>query len=342
MALSYKNLSKEKILNDFRNINYLNCDSQFNFNNTIELQLDLDLDPYQVFLQGDVFARELLTHRAMFDPKRFLGSSEIDWLRLLTNAYVYDRIRCVYYGINANDLLRLPENISCFPGNALLMNLLIHKSFNFRLNDENPHVLYTNIKHPDRKFIFESIFDIEPDLKDGLSDIPNVISYVNFKYETILNGLSHASEFMRGKFKEKGDLYQMVKMHDPLIKNFLNEDSNPITNSFLNKKGDKFYFTSLTGETKRSLRFNESMFITRSIGLTSDDFKYKGNSFYNVSSRDQRSDVFTREDVYSVTGLRSELVPYSMSQIKEYLGINSYKADIVQIRSLSEDNDKTP
>jgi hypothetical protein len=38
--------------------------------------------------------------------------------------------------------------------------------------------------------------------------------------------------------------------------------------------------------------------------------------------RDNISDPFTKEEVYAITGLKSELTPYSMDQISEYLRIN--------------------
>jgi hypothetical protein len=39
------------------------------------------------------------------------------------------------------------------------------------------------------------------------------------------------------------------------------------------------------------------------------------------------NDAFVREEVYSVTGLKTEMVPYSMEQIRKYLSINSYIKD---------------
>jgi hypothetical protein len=72
-----------------------------------------------------------------------------------------------------------------------------------------------------------------------------------------------------------------------------------------------------------ALRFNESLHCGRAVGFRRDQFILESNSFYKVATR-RDPDFLTREEVYSITGLKSEMVPSSMEQIKYYLGINSY------------------
>jgi hypothetical protein len=80
--------------------------------------------------------------------------------------------------------------------------------------------------------------------------------------------------------------------------------------------------------------------------MVSKQLQYNGNNFYNVAKRDVNEDFLTREEVYAVTGLKSNIVPYTKKQIEKYLNYNSYQPDwVVTFGSgdeLDDDSDETP
>jgi hypothetical protein len=92
-----------------------------------------------------------------------------------------------------------------------------------------------------------------------------------------------------------------------------------------------------------ALRFNESIFISRACGFRSKGLNYKGNDFYVVVERDDDCDPLTREDVYAVTGLKSEMIPFSESQISNYLGFDLYPSGEIRfIKNSSDDGGTNP
>lgn len=315
----------------------------FGFNNTKELTLELNCDVHQICIQADIFAREILTHRSKFDLKRILGPFQVDWLRLLHEAYVYDRIKCIYYGIQSFNLLKIPEGTYSFPGNVILMHLLVKKTFQFSTGDQQNYALYVDLKYKKLQEILDPIFELYPDLREGMSDDINIVSYVNVVSESILKGLNNAKEFLKSKSKN-GDssLFEIIPMNSSDIDKFLIEDSNPVINSFLSKDGKKFFFILPYDKSSNdALRFNESLFLSRALGITSTQLYEGDNPFYKVANRDNLSDPFAREEVYAVTGLKSEIVPLSQARISEYLGINSFKAEIMKVKESGDDN-QTP
>jgi hypothetical protein len=328
MPLTYKNNAVVEILNQNRNIRYADAQMYFGFYNNITIELRLVLDPVQIFNQADIFAREILTHRSLFDMKRFLGSYQDDWTRLLIEAYVYDRLKAIYYGLNSRYMMEFPKDLVSFPGNVLLANLLKQGQYNFTTNDVQPFSLYVNIQNLDVNYnqLFEPIFEICPSLRAGLSDSRGAYSYVSSVHESILKGLANAKMYMQSSKNNKGnnDLFYVSDLANDQIASFTLQESNPIINSFLNEKGDKFFFILPTQDSKpEALRFNESLHFGRAVGFRRDQFILESNSFYKVATR-RDPDFLTREEVYSITGLKSEMVPNSMEQIKYYLGINSY------------------
>jgi hypothetical protein len=343
MSLTYKNTAKTHILHNLRNIRYANTEMLFGFYNTLEIELELVLSPEQIFFQADVFAREILTHRSQFDLKRFLGSYQEDWLRILSEAYVYDRLKSIYYGVNSKYMMEFPSNITTFPGNVLLANLLAKQSFSFSTNDSQPFNLYVKILYEDNILeSFQPIFDISPDLKEGMSDVKGIYSYVNSRYESVLKGLYNAKLYLesrndKSKFSSNSNninsknsshsLFQIGMLDDDNIKAFVIGEDNPILNSFLSKGFDKFYFIMpVQDSVPEALRFNESLFISRALGFTGKQLNISGNAIYTSAIR-HTNDAFVREEVYSITGLKTEMVPYSMEQIRKYLSINSYIKD---------------
>lgn len=343
MTLTYKNLSKDTILSINRNINYANCKPYFGPGNNVEINLELTIDAQHVAAQADIFAREILRQRSNFDFKRFLGQYQDDWLRLLHETYMYDRAKNIYYGINSINMFKAPDNSYSFPGNVLLRKFLSDNSYIYQVTAESqPMTLYVTIKHSgDYKKLLQPLFDIVPDIKEGMSDIPNVYSYVNTQYEAVLFGLYNARLYLAKKGnkdmqsnentengkKTKSDLFQIVRMDDSTTEGFALAESNPLTNSFLSENGKSFYFVLPKDKTAtEALRNNESLFLSRALGFRRQQFSIDGNPCYLVANRNPDCDPFTRDDVYSVTGLKSELVPYSMEQMEVYLSVNSYKS----------------
>lgn len=327
MVLSYKNYATKEILTKLRNIRYSEGEMLFGYYNVVDLNLDFCLDLQQISLQADVAARTILTYRSVFDLKRFLGSYQEDWLRLLHEAYIYDVARCIYYGINSINIFDLPNDSYAFPGHVMLLNALAKNSFKYDTGDSQPFSLYVQIKYSgDANTILKPLFDVYPDIKEGLSDNENIISYVNSRCESILKGLFYAQQYLETRKTNKISLYQMVLLNDETVSATITGDSNPIFNSFLSKDLNKFYFILPASESSpNALRFNESVFIGRAIGFVSDNIQVSGNNYYVCVKRNKSSDQFTRDEVYAITGLKSEVIPYSQEQIKEYLGINSYK-----------------
>lgn len=332
MAISYKNFGIKEILNKYRNIAYASFAMYFGFQNTIEQEFELVIDIDQISQQADIFAREMMANRSLFDFKRFLGSFQEDWTRLLHEAYVYDRLFTIYYGLNSNNIMDFPENSFSFPGNVLLLNLLTKNSFRYSTNDSQPFSLFVKINVPSGTIeeFFQQIFDIYPDLRNGMSTNPRVVSYMNARYESILRGLYYGKQYLIGKNRNgKGksrsqnhDFYEMVKTNDEKIANMISDDSNPLMNSFLNKLGNKFYFLMpIENSVPSALRYNESVFISRGIGFRSTQVVQFENPFYNVVDRQITGDPFTREELYSITGIKTEMVPYTMEEIINYLGI---------------------
>lgn len=342
MALSYTNYAKDKILEQMRNIRYANGEMLFGFYNSVEQRFILQIDIQQLSNQADVFSREILTHRSKFDLKRFLGQYQDDWLRILHETYVYDRLKCIYYGINSINLMDLPEGLYSFPGNIILANLLSKNTFNYSTNDQQPFSLYINITYNSNiDELFKEVFEVYPDVKEGISDLPGVYRYVNFTYESVLRGLYNAKLYLEGNGKksskqnnnnngndkkENTSIFEISLLSDDTMKTFTVGDNNAFFNSFLNDEGNKFYFTLSESASKpEALRFNESIFLGRALGFVSKQLNISDNPMYTVANRNYYSDPFTRDEVYSVTALKSEFIPLSQEQIKEYLGINTYE-----------------
>lgn len=330
MPLTYKNNAKDHILRQTRNIRYADGQMLFGFYNSVEIQCKLVLDAQQLFNQGDIFAREILTHRSKFDLKRFLGQYQDDWLRILCEAYVYDRLKCIYYGINNINMLDVPSGVCSFPGNIILNRWLARNSYNFQTGDRQPYTLYVRLQYAnDCKKLFEQVFEICPDLKDGLSDFEGIYSYVNAQYESVLKGLFNAKSYLDTNLKDvsgvRKSLFEIDYLNTTSFDKVFAEANNPIVNSFLSEDGKSFYFIQPTQDSvPESLRNNETVFLARAVGIRSTQLSISNNNMYTVVNRNNVSDPFTRDEVYAVTGLKSELVPYSMDQIKMYLGINSY------------------
>jgi hypothetical protein len=333
MALTYKNITTVEILSKFRNLRYANGEMLFGFNNILNFELELCLDVQHLSLQADVFAREMLTHQGAFDFKRFLGQFREDWLRLLHEAYIYDRLKNVYYGVLSYNLLKVPGGTYSFPGNVILLHNLATRRFEYTTNDSQPYTFQVAIKfNTDIEELFKPIFKVFPDLEEGISYNVSYPSYVCSRYEAILKGLNSARLYVEGR-RNSGtprELFSMVEMNDPRMETFVKVETNPSWNSFLNKEGDKFYFVLPQKDSvPEALRFNESLHLGRAIGMVSKQLQYNGNDFYCVANRSAKDDFLTREEVYSVTGLKSNIVPYTQEQIENYLNYNSYQSDWV-------------
>jgi len=330
MILAYKNTSNDIIIRKLRDIRYANGELMYGYYNNITIDLTLNVDLVQIQLQADLFARELFTHRSSFDMKRFLGSYDKDWKRLLHHAYVYDRLKCLYYGMNSNKIVKIPENTFSFPGNILLMQLLSKNNFRYDTADSQPFSLYVNINYGDFNILVSPIFEAYPDLREGMSRNSNIISYVNPTYESIIKGLLNAKEYLKSKKSVNSNVFELMELNSSKIEQFCFGNANPLLNSFLSKDLTKFFFLMPHNESKpESLRFNESVFFSRAVGFVSEQLTIDDNQFYTVARRSISNDIHTREEVYAITGLKTELIPGTSEYMKEYLSVNSMKEDIV-------------
>lgn len=340
MPISYKCLGKDYILKEIRNIRYASGELLYGFDNTVTIDLNLEIDVQHLSLQADVFAREIMTHRSKFDFKRFLGPDQRDWTRLLHLSYVYDRLKCIYYGVNSYNLLRIPENTYSFPGNILLMHLISKRSFQYNINDEQPFTLYANISNIPYPEMFIPVLERYPDLRNGLSANPLVITYVNMQCETILKGLYYAKEFLQSKQKINGNnvLFEIYELNDSKIELFSLGDNNPLINSFLNLEKNKFFFILSHSDSKpEALKYNASVFFSRAVGFVSTQLLYDENSFYRVVARNPLRDPFTKDDVYAITGLKSSMVPQSEESILEYMTFNTLEQNFEMLRRILND-----
>lgn len=326
MTLSYKNYSTHTILNKLRDIRYGSGEMLYGLYNIIERTIQFSTtDITHLSHEADLFARELLSHRSLIDFKRILGQHQDDWQRQLHEAFVYDRCRAIYYGLNLRNMDKLREGKYSFPGHILLFHLLNEASYNFSTSDSQPFFLYLNLEFGKTKELLDPIFNVYPDLKNGLSDNDQRISYVNTACETVLTGLYNSKVFMNTRGKNIPTIFEIKDMTDSTLESItLSSDSNPILNSFLGQEGKRFYFLN-TDSGPGKMRFNESLFITRALGFTGKQLDIDENVFYTVSKRDTDCDPLTKDDLYAITGLKTDLIPYSTEQIKKYLGINTFK-----------------
>lgn len=336
MALSYKNHSTDSILNKLRDIRYGSGEMLYGQYNIIERTIKFSTNISQLTHEADLFSREMLSHRSKIDFKRILGQHQDDWCRQLHEAFVYDRCRAIYYGLNLRNIDRLREGKYSFPGHILLFRFLNEMNYNFSTSDSQPFFLYLNIEVGNQKELLDPIFEVYPDLRDGLSTNDRNISYVNTACETVLNGLYNSKVFMNTRGKNLPAIFEIRDMTDENIEAVtLSNSSNPILNSLLNEKGDRFMFIN-TDTGPGNMRFNESLFITRSLGFIGKQLEIDENVFYAVSRRDSSADPLTKNDLYAITGIKTDLIPYTDEQIKNYLGINTYK------ERLNGGNEPTP
>jgi hypothetical protein len=342
MALSYKNLSCNHFLKQIRNINFANAELIYGFQNNIDLELTLFVDVLQIALQADIFANEIISHNSTLNLKRILGPFSRDWVKLLHETYVYDRCRCIFYGINGGKIVSLSDSVYCFPGNLLLVKLLHNVKFNYTIQDTVPYSLNLTIFYrTDPLDYLNPVFEMYPELANGMSSSTNMPHYYNSKYEGILRGLFNyinsssansrtttvvttdntTNNGSKSKNKPKSGLYVMNELSDISANSWISRDSNPSLNSYLNNDGLKFFFILPTENSNvNSLRSNESLFVSRAIGLRNDDkVDHLDNHLNMMVRRNPTNDKFTKEEVYSITGLRSEIEPNDVTNIFEYL-----------------------
>lgn len=354
MALSYKNYGKDLIINNLRDIRFANSELLFGQLNTVNINFEVKVDVQQLSNQADVFAQHMMIHRSDFDFKRFLGPYSSEWKRLFHETYIYDRCRAIYYGLNAMYLFEVPKDKKSFPGNIVLFNMLSKRNFSFNSSDNQPYQIFANILHPGRaENVLEEVFKKYPNIEKGMSNVENVISYVNPVYDAILEGMWNGRKFLLsdrftfdddnggndnqnrgGKGKKKEVFFQLKRMDDPTLANVLSEESNPLLNSFLSADGGKFFFihpANISGPGK--MKFNESVFLSRALGFTSEQLTFNDNNFYLVATRPER-DFLTSNDVYSVTGIKTEVTPSSSADIDSY----TQKAPYIKGENKGDDN----
>lgn len=328
-SLSYKNESTDYILREIRAIDYAETGILYDYGNLVQMVFTLSLDLVQLSKQADIFSRHMMSNRGDVEFKRFMGSKDSRWNELLYKAYIYDRLKCIYYGLNSQSISDYPSTSYSFPGNILLMRMLNKRVFNFSIIDGVSYNMTVTIDwEKDKKIsdFFKPFFDEYPDLAEGLCDIPNAVSYQNTQYEAVLKGLYNARDYIRSKISRNGnkskDFFEIYEMNTDKITSFLSEESIPIVNSFLGPNGDKEWYFTTCGSAKafEGLRFNESIWFSRAVGLISKQLEEHGNPmFRKVKIKEDNAD--TKNELHAITGIRSNLEPFSQEQIKGYLNV---------------------
>lgn len=317
--LQYSNLSTNFILNQFKHINYASNQSQFGFGNILTHNIEFTIDNVQIGLQADVFSREILTNKSTIDFKRFLGSDSQDYQRLITEAYIYSFAKAVYYGTNNISVNNYPKDSYCFPGHALLSRFLSDTVYSFHIGEETSFSLYVNISYDNEdNRLLKQIFCIAPDLEEGLSRINNVFTYRNVRYETVLKGL-HQALRKKNEGKTSEQKFYVTTFDDPAIDSFTLNDSNPIVNSALSPKGEKFYFINPVSTVQ--MKQNESLFIGRALGFNHQGLETFENKYFTCIPRNAYADHLITDEVYAITGLKSQLTSYTYKQLQEYLNV---------------------
>lgn len=329
MPLSYKNLAFEEIVNKYRNMRYASGELQYGFTNSVSHTLVLTLDVDHLAMQADVFTQGMDKYRSKLMLKKYISSRPSEWSQMLHETYVYDRIRCIFYGLNYNSLGKLPENINAFPGNILLMHFLAKGIFKFEENNEQPFSFTVYLEQSQQSFmqLVQPILTKYPNLSLGLTQYSNTYFY-NSHYERILTGLYNDKVYLTSRTAGKNsknnmdNVFEITHLNDDKLLSFLSHDSNPIGNSFLNKDRTQFLFNMPYDKSgPEALRFNESIFLTRALGFVGSNFAYRGNSFYTNVPRSTQQDFLTREEVYAVTGIKTNSTARTEDEMKFYLKV---------------------
>jgi hypothetical protein len=261
-------------------------------------------------------------------------------------SYVYDRLKAIYYGVNYSNLNEWPEGFVSFPGNILLSRLISKRTFNHFTDDQQPYSLFINVScQTNIVSLFREIFEICPNLRDGFSDTPGFSSYVNSQCESVLRGLFNGKIYLDSKKsngnKSENDLFQILEFDTDKYDGKFLKLGFPFINGIMHDDFKSWYFNIPDSESGvNALRFNESVYLGRAIGLSmSSNLDVLSNNMFMSAPRNYESDPFTKDEVYAVTGLKSELIPYSMDDIKKYLSIDTFR---IQSQNLGGNSSTTP
>lgn len=356
MALSYKNLAFDELVTVFRDLKYANLDLLYGFENSITLTLALAVDVGQLRAQADVWTQGIDKYRSIFMLKKYISARPSEWSQMLHETYVYDRLKCIFYGKNFNSIGKLPVNVNSFPGNVLLMHAIGRGVFKFEQKDSQPFSMTVVLNcEADFNDLIQPVLDMYPNISVGLTNSVNSRTFYNSTYERILTGLSNDRAYIlsrRGRGSNpKGSkqstqsesTFEITFLTDDRIPAFLNQETNPFSNSFLNKDLTRFYYNSpynLSGP--EAMKYNESVFITRALCFTGSNISYEGNSFYRSVRRNNLNDYLTRDEVYAVTGLKTEAIPRAENDMNSYLDIVDLTNRSNVIRNEDDDEESLP
>jgi hypothetical protein len=339
--LSYVNNATGEILQQSRLIRYAGGDLPFGQQNQITLNVRFAFDVQHVSLMADVYARQMFMHRSVMDYKRMFGPRSEYWLKELHHTFVYDHVRSIYFGLNSYKMLTPPINTFSYPGHILLRKYLYNSAFRFSIDDGQPISVTVNISIPERDAltVIEPFLRKYPELREGLSLDPNQVRYANTKYEAALEGIKNQVQYLNAKKSEDNkNLMHILPADTEELDTFLISDSNPIANSFLSNGGKKFSFIFPSEKaTPNVLRFNESTFLPSAIGITSDPKQslVMGNQIYKTVDRNPIQDLMISNQLYSITGLKSDILPNSEEGINHYI---YHKKSFEPSFPLDEDN----
>jgi hypothetical protein len=335
-SLAYSNLASKEILSKMRDINFA-LDNLLNggSRNFISRDLTVVLDLIQITLQGDIFRKYALSNGSKLYLKKIFGNERGDWGTQLLETFVYDRLRCMFYGYKDTQIRNLP-NVKCFKGHAILRDMIARSNFRFSDGSNNKLIISVTVKlEDDFEERLNNALDAYPKLKVGLDWKRGV--WHNEIYEGFLEGLNDESISFNSNsdytVEEKLTMYEMCALDkETMVSQVVKETANPILNSYLNREGSKFSFIYPGNKgSDNSIQWNESVFYARAVGIRAVSMEYLGNSMYTSVGRVDCDDVLTRYDVHAITGCRTEAIPLSLDELNTMIGNTTYYTGIDRV-----------
>lgn len=322
MALSYKNQGSDPVLSEIKNINDA-ISSQANgpfLSQYCDVELTHEVDIMHLSSQADIWSRAMISEKGVFSYKRFLGSEESDWQRLLHVTFIYSYTKCLYYGYKNAKIDELNEKGLAFPGHVLMIHQIAGQFHKYEyLHKGNMYMATVTIRCGNLEDMLESIFVQYPELRSGFGVSENIPHYMNAPFESILSGLESMKSYHSRGGRTQAP-FEIVKMDEVKIRSFIVKESNPLINGFLSKDGRKFFFKNPT-LSSINLDYNESLYLSRALGFRNNTgIIFQGNQLYAQVPRVPEADPLIRFDVFATTGLKTPYTPMSQAETLKCLG----------------------
>jgi len=300
--------------------------------NHIQRILKAILDINQIAMQADIMSRAILGLGSDVYLKKVFGAERPDWARQLSECFVYDRVRCFFYAFFNTRIDSIPD-VRCFKGHLALHKFVASQNITFTEGSDNTMSISTIVvTQEDFIEVLEELLNYWPNLRYGLSYKVGKPHWNNPILEGFLNGLySEMTNIMSDKNvsqSTKDLMFEMTNLtNDSFMDQIVKESANPILNSYLSEDGKEFSFVNppeISGDN--SIKFNESVFLARAIGIRADELLIDSNQVYTKVPRNIDIDTMTRFEVHAITGIKSDLVPNTKEEMDRYLGFDTYSS----------------